>query len=67
MSQFFLNQSLKQEGDETVYTDWDSPQVEFVADIGQGEVGPGSAVEKEWVGLHKGDRARVLRQSGGRQ
>ena len=50
-----------------MYTDWDSPQVEFVADIGHGEVGPGSAIEKEWVGLHKGDRARVLRQSGGRQ
>ena len=67
----------KQEGEETVYADWDSPQVELVADIAAGEVGrspptevgrspPAEIAPGEVVGLERGARARVLRQAGGR-
>jgi len=61
-----LNSTPVQEGEETVYADWDSPQVELVADIVTGEVGrsPAEMAEGEEVGLEKGARARVLRQAG---
>ena len=53
-----------------MYADWDSPQVELVADIAAGEVGrappPAEIAPGEVVGLEKGARARVLRQAGGR-